>query len=151
MVELIIMAEKNESDRLPFPTARITRQIRSKVKDKMISSKVKVATNQFLGDLTAIIAKDMDAQSEKTIKLSTFEKAARPYTYADRIKEEEEEVVNELEKVRMRMDKLIRDFRSKFEIVDDGDFKVGHDLIDAEEKKDKPKSIGEMTIDELEI
>ncbi|MFH1433198.1 MAG: hypothetical protein ABIG84_08360 [archaeon] len=140
-----------EDDRFPYPTARITRQLRKEIKDKMISSKVKMATNQFLGDLTNIVAQDMAEFSDKTVQLSDFNKAAKPYTYAGRLKEEEEEVVKELEKVHIRMDKLIMDFRGKFEIVDENAFKVGHDEMPGSENKDKPKSIAEMTIEEMDI
>ncbi|MEA3343824.1 MAG: hypothetical protein U9Q92_06695 [archaeon] len=150
------MAKKDKTDRLPYPTARITRQLRGEIKDKMISSKVKMATNQFLGDLTEIVGEDMNTFSDKTIRMDAFEKASRPYTYANRLKEEEKEVVEQLEKVRTRMEKVIRDFRTKFEIVDENEFKVGHDELPVSEpenkdKEDKPKTIGEMTIEEMDV
>ena len=155
------MDKKEKADRFPYPTARITRQLRGEIKDKMISSKVKMATNQFLGDLTEIVGEDMNTFSDKTIRMDAFEKASRPYTYADRLEEEEKEVVEQLEKARTRMEKVIRDFRTKFEIVDENEFKVGHDELPVSEsenkdeidkdKKDKPKTIGEMTIEEMDV
>ncbi len=150
----MVLTKKEKLEKFPYPTARITRQLRCEIKDKMISSKVKMATNQFLGDLTEIIAADMDALSDKTIRMDAFVNASRPYTYADRLEEEEREVVEQLEKVRIRMDKLIRDFRSEFDIVDEDDFKVGHDELSGSEDKDdadKPKTIGEMTIEEMDL
>ena len=152
------MVKKEKPDKFPYPTARITRQLRCEIKDKMISSKVKMATNQFLGDLTEMIAADMDAMSDKTVRMDAFVKASRPYTYADRLEEEEREVVEQLENVRMRMDKLIRDFRSTFDIIDEDDFKVGHEEVpdsgsvsEDKEGAEKPKTIGEMTIEEMDI
>ncbi len=150
------MAKEDKADRLPYPTARITRQLRCEIKDKMISSKVKMATNQFLGDLTEIVGEDMNTLSDKTIRMDAFEKASRPYTYASRLEEEEKEVVEQLEKVRTRMEKVIRDFRTKFEIVDENEFKVGHDELPVSEsenkdKEDKPKTIGEMTIEDMDV
>ncbi len=150
------MAKEDKADRLPYPTARITRQLRGEIKDKMISSKVKMATNQFLGDLTEIVGEDMNTFSDKTVRMDAFEKASRPYTYASRLKEEEKEVVEQLEKVRTRMEKVIRDFRTKFEIIDENEFKVGHDELPVSEsenkdKEDKPKTIGEMTIEDMDV
>ena len=148
------MVKKDNAAKFPYPTARITRQLRSKVDDKMISSKVKMATNQFLGDLTDIVAADMDAFSGKTVKMDAFVRASRPYTYADRLEEEEREVVEQLENVRIRMDKLIRDFRSTFDIIDENDFKVGHEELhgsEAEDGAEKPKTIADMTIEEMDI
>ena len=151
---------KEHADKFPYPTARVTRHLKEEVKDKMISSKVKMATNQFLGDITAIVAEEMDKSPEKTINIDTFKRAAKPYTYANRIKEEEKEVVQDLERVLNRMDMLIRDFRQKFEIADETAFKVGHDElqqnnpagssgpVEAPVKK-KGKSIAEMSLDEM--
>ncbi len=150
------MDKKEKAGRFPYPTARITRQLKGEIKDKMISSKVKMATNQFLGDLTEVVAEDMNTFSDKTIRPDAFEKASRPYTYASRLKEEEKEVVEQLEKVRTRMEKVIRDFRTKFEIIDENEFKVGHDELPVSEsenkdKEDKPKTIGEMTIEDMDV
>ncbi len=154
----MVMAKKEKLEKFPYPTARITRQLRCVIKDKMISSKVKMATNQFLGDLTETIAADMDAMSDKTVRMDAFVNASRPYTYADRLEEEEREVVEQLENVRIRMDKLIRDFRSTFDIIDEDDFKVGHDVLhdsgsgtEDVEGAEKPKTIADMTIEEMDL
>lgn len=149
---------KEHADKFPYPTARVTRHIKAEVPDKMVSSKVKMATNQFLGDITAIVAEEMNRSPEKTVTLEAFKRAAKPYTYATRIKEEEKEVVCDLERVLNRLDLLIRDFRQKFSIVDEAAFKVGHDELqqNAAVPKDyipqkgvKKKSIAEMSVEEM--
>lgn len=151
---------KEHADKFPYPTARVTRHLKAAVPDKMISSKVKMATNQFLGDITAIVAEEMNRSPEKTVTVEAFKRAAKPYTYATRIKEEEEEVVRDLERVLNRLDMLIRDFRQKFSIVDEAAFKVGHDELQQNSPggssgpaempaKKKGKSIAEMSVDEM--
>ena len=122
----------------------------------MISSKVKMATNQFLGDLTDMVAADMDAMSDKTVRMDAFVNASRSYTYADRLEEEERDVVEQLENIRIRMDKLIRGFRGTFDIVDEDDFKVGHDELhdfgtEDMESAEKSKTIAEMSIEEMDL
>ncbi len=112
---------------IAFPTAAIVREMKKEISDKMVSQKVKVAMNQFISDLTELMARDMSKKSESVIYESAFVYASRPYACAAHLSEEQEKVVNDLERMRMRFDEVVRNFRTKFEIPDEDDFKVGGD------------------------
>lgn len=116
---------RSMANNIVFPTAAIVREMKKEISEKMISQKVKVAMNQFVCDLAEIMARDMSKKSESVIYESAFAYAARPYACAARLNEEHDKVVNDLEHVRMRFDEVVRNFRIKFEIPDEADFKVG--------------------------
>lgn len=112
---------------IAFPTAAIVREMKKDIPDKMISQKVKIAMNQFVSDLTELMARDMSDKCESVIYEHAFVRASRPYVCAAHLSEEHDEVINDLERIRMRFDEVVRNFRVKFEIPDEDDFKVGGD------------------------
>ena len=115
------------ANNIVFPTAAVVREMKKEIPDKMISHKVKIAMNQFVSDLAELIARDMSKKGESVIYERAFIYASRPYVCAAHLDEEQEKVVNDLERMRMRFDEVVRNFRVKFEIPDEDDFKVGGD------------------------
>ena len=110
-----------EDESLPFPMATVVRQVRKRTQSKMISSKVKVAMNEFLGDVVSSVANEMGKTRYSMVEMDDFNRATKPYTYARELEKEKERVVGELERMKEDLESLIREFERKFALagVDD--------------------------------
>lgn len=117
-------AEEVQDDSLPFPNAVIVRQIKKGAPGKMVSSKVKVAMNQFLSEVVQNISKEMNSTRYSMVEMDDFMRATKPYRYAKELQIEKERVVRELESMRNEIESLIREFERKFAAVKADDFGV---------------------------
>jgi len=113
-----------QDESLPFPTAAVVRQIRKMAPGKMISSKVKVAMNHFLGEVVQNVAQEMNTTRYSMIEMDDFLRATKPYRFAKELELEKERVVRELERMREDIDSLIREFKRKFSLEKADDFRV---------------------------
>lgn len=116
--------EEISDESLPFPNATVVRHIKAYAPNKMISSKVKVALNHFLGDVVKVVAKDMGKTRYSMIEMDDFQRATKPYTVAEDLEFEKQRIVAQLEKTKMDIDGLIRDFNRKFKMQEANEFHV---------------------------
>lgn len=107
---------QEEDQSLPFPMATVVRHIRENSDGRMISAKVKVATNTFLGDMMKVISKEMSKTRYSMVEMDDFYRATKPFTFAKELGKEKERVIRELERMRSDIDALIREFQRKFKI-----------------------------------
>lgn len=119
-----ITDEEVEDEGLPFPMAPVVRHIKKNVEGKMISSKVKVAVNKFLGEVVDAVSKDMGKTRYSMVEMDDFIRSTKPYSYAKELELEKERVVKELESMRFKIDGLIREFQRKFSIERPDEFNV---------------------------
>lgn len=119
------LADDEISDEeMPFPNATVVRHIKTYAPNKMISSKVKVALNHFLGDVVKVVAKDMGKTRYSMIEMDDFQRATKPYTVAEDLEFEKQRIVAQLEKTKMDIEGLIRDFNRKFKMQEANEFHV---------------------------
>ncbi len=116
--------EEISDESLPFPNATVVRHIKVYAPNKMISSKVKVALNHFLGDVVKVVAKDMGKTRYSMIEMDDFQRATKPYTVAEDLEFEKQRIVAQLEKTKMDIEGLIRDFNRKFKMQEANEFHV---------------------------
>lgn len=119
-----LAAEGIDEAKLPFPTATIVRQMRKHIQGKMISSKVKVAMNEFLGEIVESVSQEMGKTRYSMVEMDDFLRATKPFTYAKELQHEKERVVFELERMRSDLEALIREFQRKFALIKADDFSV---------------------------
>ncbi len=113
-----------EDESLPFPMATVVRQVKKRTHNKMISSKVKVAMNEFLGDVVGSVASEMGKTRYSMVEMDDFHRATKPYTYARELEKEKERVVAELEGMKQDLESLIREFQRKFALAGVDDLSV---------------------------
>ncbi len=113
-----------EDESLPFPMATVVRQVKKRTHSKMISSKVKVAMNEFLGDVVSSVATEMGKTRYSMVEMDDFQRATKPYTYARELEKEKERVVAELEGMKQDLESLIREFQRKFALAGVDDLSV---------------------------
>ena len=116
--------EEISDESLPFPNATVVRHIKTYAPNKMISSKVKIALNHFLGDVVKVVAKDMGKTRYSMIEMDDFQRATKPYTVAEDLEFEKQRIVAQLEKTKMDIEGLIRDFNRKFKMQEANEFHV---------------------------
>ena len=116
--------QPEEDESLPFPMATVVRQVKKRTHSKMISSKVKVAMNEFLGDVVSSVANEMGKTRYSMVEMDDFHRATKPYTYARELEKEKERVVSELERMREDLESLIREFERKFALAGVDDLSV---------------------------
>ena len=106
---------------IEFPVTRVVKGIKKHTGDRQISMKVKLATEQLLQDITAIVSKDLNKLStaKKTIGEEDLLRCTRPFTSAVEMDAEHDEMVKALENIRDKMDKLVKGFRQKFDMKDE--------------------------------
>ena len=105
-----------EDEKLPFPTARVVRIMKENMtKPHQIRAEVKVAANEFLGEILKDIAQEMDKEEVFTLSTEHFNKAVKKYKMIayqqkriERIKKLLEKQKTEVEEVIMEID-LSRD------------------------------------------
>ncbi|MEA3342585.1 MAG: hypothetical protein U9Q92_00325 [archaeon] len=113
-----------EDESLPFPMATVVRQVKKRTHNKMISSKVKVAMNEFLGDVVGSVASEMGKTRYSMVEMDDFHRATKPYTYARELEKEKERVVAELDGMKQDLESLIREFQRKFALAGVDDLSV---------------------------
>jgi hypothetical protein len=97
-----------EEEKLPFPTARVVKIIKENLsKPHQIRAEVKIAANEFLGEILSDIAKEMDKEEVFTLNLEHFNKAIRKYKMIDYQKKRIEKIKKVLEKQRAEIEEII--------------------------------------------
>ena len=97
-----------EEEKLPFPTARVVKIIKENLsKPHQIRAEVKIAANEFLGEILSDIAKEMDKEEVFTLNLEHFNKAIRKYKMIDYQRKRIEKIKKLLEKQKAEIDEII--------------------------------------------
>lgn len=115
---------EKEEPGLPLPMAPVVRMIKAGSGGKMISSKVKIAMNKFLGEVAKAVSQEMGKTRYPMVEMDDFIRAAKPYSFAKEMELEKNRVVSELEAMRMQIDALIKEFQRKFAVEKPDEFKV---------------------------
>ena len=97
-----------EEEKLPFPTARVVKIIKENLsKPHQIRAEVKIAANEFLGEILSDIAKEMDKEEVFTLNLEHFNRAIRKYKMIDYQRKRIEKIKKLLEKQKAEIDEII--------------------------------------------
>ena len=97
-----------EEEKLPFPTARVVRIIKENMaKPHQIRAEVKVAANEFLGDILKDIAREMDKEEIFTLNTEHFNKAVKKYKMIEYQQKRIDRVKKLLEKQRAEIDEVV--------------------------------------------
>lgn len=106
---------------IEFPVSRIVKEIKKHTGDKQVSLKVKLATEKFLQDVTELVSKELEKTTKvnKTITEKELIRCIRPYRSAMQMDQEHDEIVNSLQNIHVRMDKLVKEFKQKFDMKDE--------------------------------
>lgn len=106
-----------EGEVLPFPRARIVSIIRSEIKDKIIRSEVKEATNFWLGNLLKKIAKEMNNSLYSSVSIADFQRATKPYDMIEDMIKDKDRLVTSCEKLKQDSDAIQREMKRFFETI----------------------------------
>ncbi|MCS7109233.1 MAG: hypothetical protein NZ903_00335 [Candidatus Micrarchaeota archaeon] len=97
-----------EDERLPFPTARVVRILKENMtKPHQIRAEVKIAANEFLGEILKDIAKEMDKEEVFTLSTEHFNKAIKKYKMIEYQQKRIERIKKLLEKQKAEIEELI--------------------------------------------
>ena len=99
---------------LIFPLAQIVREIKRHSEGKMVSSKVKIATNMFLSQILTLVSKEMANTRYAMIEMDDFRRATLPYTFVKQLDKEKDRIIIDMEKMRMDWESKIEEFKRKF-------------------------------------
>ena len=106
-----------EEEKLPFPTARVVRIIKENLtKPHQIKSEVKVAANEFLGDVLKDIANEMDKEEIFTLTTEHFNKAVRKYKMISFQQKRIDRIKKLLEKQKAEVDEVITEIELSREL-----------------------------------
>jgi len=96
-----------EEEKLPFPTARVVRIIKENMtKPHQIRAEVKVAANEFLGEILKDIANEMDKEEIFTLNTEHFNKAIKKYKMITYQQKRIDRIKKLLEKQRAEIDEI---------------------------------------------
>ncbi|MEM2974061.1 MAG: NFYB/HAP3 family transcription factor subunit [Candidatus Micrarchaeia archaeon] len=97
-----------EEEKLPFPTARIVRIMKEHMtKPHQIRAEVKVAVNEFLGDILKDVAQEMDKEEVFTLGTEHFNKAVKKYKMIEYQQKRIDRIKKLLEKQRAEIDEVV--------------------------------------------
>lgn len=106
-----------EGEILPFPRARIVALMREEIKDKIIRSEVKEATNIWLGTLLRKMAKEMSNTQYGSVGIADFQRATKPYDIIEDIVKDEQRLLVTVEKLKADSDHIIRELQRFFSVI----------------------------------
>ena|SRR3989344_2816514 len=106
-----------EGEVLPFPRARVVSIMRSEIKDKIIRSEVKEATNFWIGNLLKKIAKEMNNSMYGSVGIADFQRATKPYDMIEDIVKDRERIMVSTEKLKLDSDSIKRELGRFFETI----------------------------------
>jgi hypothetical protein len=99
---------EEESERLPFPNARIVQILKDNMKkEHQIKREVKLGANVLLGEILADIAQSMDNEEYFTLSVEHFNKAARKYREIALTQKRIRRIQKVLEKQRAELDEIV--------------------------------------------
>ncbi len=99
---------EEESERLPFPNARVVKIIKDNLKrEHQVKREAKLAANELMGEILADISQSMDNEEYFTLSIEHFNKAARKYREIGLNKKRIIRIKKVLEKQRAELDEII--------------------------------------------
>ena len=113
-IESIEQQAMEANQNLIFPLAPIVREIKRHSEGKMVSSKVKIATNMFLSQILTLVSKEMANTRYAMIEMDDFRRATLPYTFVKQLDKEKDRIIIDMEKMRMDWESKIEEFKRKF-------------------------------------
>jgi len=97
-----------EEEKLPFPTARVVRIMKENMtKPHQIRAEVKIAANEFLGEILKDIAQEMDKEEVFTLSTEHFNKAIKKYRMIAYQQKRIERIKKLLEKQKTEVEEVI--------------------------------------------
>lgn len=109
-------AEEGDDSKYPFPMATVVRNMKQNMPDKMISSKVKIAMNLFLGEMVKKISEEMGKSRYSMIEMDDFQRATNKFTKAEDLDAEKDRIVGNLIAIRSNVESMVRELERKFSI-----------------------------------
>ena len=106
-----------EGEVLPFPKARVVSMMRSAIKDKIIRSEVKEATNFWIGNLLKRIAREMNNSMYGSVGIADFQRATKPYDMIEDIVKDRERLLLSCEKLKANSDSIQREMKRFFATI----------------------------------
>lgn len=117
VTEAVPVEKTAEGEVLPFPRARVVSIMRSEIKDKIIRSEVKEATNFWIGNLLKKIAKEMNNSMYGSVGIADFQRATKPYDMIEDIVKDRERIMVSTEKLKQDSDSIKRELGRFFETI----------------------------------
>lgn len=106
-----------EEEKLPFPTARVVRIIKENlIKPHQLRAEVKVAANEFLGDILKDVAREMDKEEVFTLNTEHFNKAIKKYKMIEWQQKRIDRIKKLLEKQRAEIDEVTAEIELSREV-----------------------------------
>jgi len=103
------------AQKLPFPTATVTRQIRRYITgSKMIKKDVKIGMNKFLGEVVKEVATRMDQNPYAMVDYRMLKDAVEPYKKVKQLKRDKEKIVTKLDAIIKDCQILKEELEEKF-------------------------------------
>jgi len=90
----------------PFTRARVEKIMRDEMPDKELSPRLKLAMNNWLGEIASSVAKTIARSPHRTIKLNDFENAIKKYDYVDNLKKEKEKIAEKMDDLAKSVEKF---------------------------------------------
>ncbi|MBW6451137.1 MAG: NFYB/HAP3 family transcription factor subunit [DPANN group archaeon] len=111
------VADVSEDDgKYPLPMATVVRLMKKNMPDKMISSKVKIAMNLFLGEMIKKVSEEMATSRYSMIEMDDFQRATDKFLKAEDLDAEKDRIVSHLIGIRGDVESMVRELERKFSI-----------------------------------
>ncbi len=108
--------KETETAELPLPNATVVRLMKDNLsEDKMIKKEVKIAMNEFLGEVLRDVTERLDDYPYATIDYHMFREAIKPYKQGKEIENEKDRVAQHMETIISDCRSIQRDLDRKFE------------------------------------
>lgn len=120
--------ENEKKEKLPFARAEIIRLMKDELSsDKMISERVKVEMNKFLGNILKEVCEELNKYPYTTIDYEMLKECIYPYTNIKHINQEKMRILAHLNAIKYDCDALSMDVEKTLRLndgkEDDADFK----------------------------
>ena len=120
--------ENEKKEKLPFARAEIIRLMKDELSsDKMISERVKVEMNKFLGNILKEVCEELNKYPYTTIDYEMLKECIYPYTNIKHINQEKMRILAHLNAIKYECDALSMDVEKTLRLndgkEDDADFK----------------------------
>ena len=108
-----------EEEKLPFAKAEVVRLMKENLDDdKMIRERVKVEMNKFLGEVLKNVCKQLNEYPYTTIEYEMLKESTYPYTNIERINQEKERILLDLEAIKADCNALAMDVQKTLKLKD---------------------------------
>ena len=130
---------EEDDEKLPFAKAEVVRLMKENLDDdKMISERVKVEMNKFLGDVLKNVCKQLNDYPYTTIEYEMLKESTYPYTNIERINQEKERILLHLEAIKADCNALAMDVQKTLklkDVVEEDTFSFSATTDDEEEEE----------------